>query len=121
MRRKGRNAMTTLHTRLFGIVAAATAATVFQIQHLQAENVYPLRLVVPCAVGTPADLLARHVAKAMLQDWDQSVLVENLPGGIEGVRRGADGRPLADGRTIILNLGNCGDESDGFWPALSRR
>jgi hypothetical protein len=26
----------------------------------------------------------------------------------------ADGGPLADGRTIILNLGNCGDESDGF-------
>jgi tripartite-type tricarboxylate transporter receptor subunit TctC len=113
--------MTMQNTRLFRIAAAATAAMVFQIQHPQAENVYPLRLVVPCAVNTPADLLARHVAKGMLQDWDQSVLVENLPGSLEGVRKGADGRPLADGRTIILNLGNCGDESDGFWPQLSKR
>lgn len=108
-----------LRRHLHGLVGAViTVAGISQIAPAQSENVFPLRLVVPCAIGSPADLLARHVAANMLEEWDQLVQVENIPTGSGRVRNDSTGRWLADGRTIILNLGNCGNEGDGWWPAI---
>jgi tripartite-type tricarboxylate transporter receptor subunit TctC len=114
--------MTSLRRHLFGLAGAAiAAAATSQPTPAHAENIYPLRLIVPCATGTPADLLARHVARTMFDEWGQQVAVENIPTGGGNIGKDSAGEWLADGRTIVLNLGNCGNEDDGWWPSLSKR
>src|SRR5690625_3529395 len=41
----------------------------------------PIEIVVPYAAGGVADNIARHIAKNMTEDLDQSVVVINKPGG----------------------------------------
>ena len=84
------------------LVAAALAAT--PIVGAQAENLYPLRLVVRCSAGSAADLLARDIVRRMNDDWDQPVRVENV-WPARG-RLDTHGKWIADGRTIVLD---CGD------------
>ena len=47
----------------------------------------PVRVIVPSAVGSGPDLQARYIAERLKARWNQSVLVENVPGpsGLAGV------------------------------------
>jgi tripartite-type tricarboxylate transporter receptor subunit TctC len=59
---------------------------------------------VPCTAGSQADLLARRIAKRMSQNWEQDVLVENVP--LADCKYDANSKWIADGRTIVFD---CGD------------
>jgi tripartite-type tricarboxylate transporter receptor subunit TctC len=94
-----------LHRRYRSCLAAAVLATAVAspIAEAQAENLYPLRLVVRCAAGSAADLLARDIARRMNDDWDQQVRVENV--WPSSGKFDAHGNWIADGRTIVLDCG----------------
>jgi hypothetical protein len=102
------------HNHTFQSLVLATAFVgALQAAPAQAENVYPLRLVVPCVAGTPHDSVARHIATRMYNDWGQHVLVENIPAVAAGARRDPYGKWIADGRTIVFSFGDCADDEDG--------
>ncbi|NYT22767.1 tripartite tricarboxylate transporter substrate binding protein [Alcaligenaceae bacterium] len=66
----------------------------------------PLAIVVPAATGGPTDILARLVAEGMSRQLQQTVIVENTPGGggTIALRRVARAEP--DGHTLVLaNVG----------------
>jgi tripartite-type tricarboxylate transporter receptor subunit TctC len=90
---------TQLATAFF--VAAATSATVGFAQTYPAKTV---RLVLPFAAGSAVDVLARHYAQKMSEQWKQQVVVDNRTGanGIIGMEFAA--RAPADGYTI--GMGN---------------
>lgn len=71
--------------------------------HAQAQESYPsqvVRLVVPVAAGSNADILARIVGDKLSQMWPQQVIVENRP-GLAGIASVAKSAP--DGHTLLLN------------------
>ncbi len=74
-----------------------------------AANEYPskpIKLIVPFSAGDPTDVVARHLAKAMEQDLQQTIIVENRPsaGGIVGIENLL--RSPSDGYTIMMhNIG----------------
>jgi tripartite-type tricarboxylate transporter receptor subunit TctC len=91
-------------------LGTAVAIGASSIASVHAGSATALRLIVPCAVGTPADLLARGMASAIVEGRGQQVRVENIPGDAERAAAPAgDGGP-ADGRSVIFSLGSCGDE-----------
>lgn len=83
------------------LVMAATSATTVFAQTYPAKTV---RLVLPFAAGSAVDVLARHYAQKMSEQWKQQVVVDNRTGanGIIGMEFTA--RAPADGYTI--GMGN---------------
>jgi tripartite-type tricarboxylate transporter receptor subunit TctC len=83
------------------LVTAATGATIGYAQTYPAKTV---RLVLPFAAGSAVDVLARHYAQKMSEQWKQQVVVDNRTGanGIIGMEFAA--RAPADGYTI--GMGN---------------
>ena len=67
-----------------------------------------LRLVVPCPVGSPADIVARQIARVLSESSNRPLDVENIPSG-------AEDQSQADDRTLLLRPANpalhsaCGD------------
>jgi tripartite-type tricarboxylate transporter receptor subunit TctC len=93
---------------LFQFVGAALAVGVVSlVASAQADLIQPLRIIVPCAVGSPTDFVARLLAKEMLEKTGQQAFVENFtagsgPIGIETVKK-----MLADDRSMLFKLGDC--------------
>lgn len=114
--------MTFLRRHFFRLLGAAlVTVAVSQIAPVQAEPVQPLRLAVPCAAGTPADLLARIVAKGMSENAGYQVQVENITAGSSPIDMDTADKLLADGQTILFNLANCGDEDKGPQTTISMK
>src|SRR5688500_10497730 len=63
----------------------------------------PVRIVVPCPAGGPADIFGRGLAQGMSSELGQPVIVENVGGvgGVLGVDRVAKSAP--DGYLLALN------------------
>jgi len=63
-----------------GLVASVIAGTIgCSLASAQTANVRPLRFVVPCPEGSPADALARAFAQILSKDLERDVHVDNLP------------------------------------------
>jgi tripartite-type tricarboxylate transporter receptor subunit TctC len=105
--------------RLLGATLITVGAS--QIAPVRAESVQPLRLIVPCAAGTPADLLARIVAKGMSENAGYEVQVENITAGSGPIDLDTIDKLLTDGQTIIFNLANCDDEDKGPQTTISKK
>lgn len=62
----------------------------------------PVTIVVPYVAGAVTDVLARHLANGLQQEWGQPVVVENRPGGgsMVGTSHVAQSKP--DGHTLLL-------------------
>ena len=62
----------------------------------------PVRLLVPFSVGGPTDTAARLVAQPLQQQFNQTVIIENMPGGsgVPGVQSVVDG--ANDGYTLVV-------------------
>jgi tripartite-type tricarboxylate transporter receptor subunit TctC len=104
--------MTTLHHTLCFALTAIVMAADLQIAQAENESLPPLRLVVPCKVGSPNDLMARIVAQSLSERSGRKVIVENLA-------RGADVPP--DEHSAVFNVLDCVDESGPLETAMTER
>ncbi len=89
------------------IVLPVTAIAVALLALTASAQTYPaksVRLILPFAPGSAVDVLARHYAQKMSEQWKQQVVVDNRTGanGIIGMEFAA--RAPADGYTI--GMGN---------------
>lgn len=64
----------------------------------------PVRLIVPYAPGGAFDVLGRHLAEKLSQQWSQPVIVENRPGSATIAAAELVARSPADGHTILLTI-----------------
>lgn len=101
----------TLRSAVFGLVAIAACATA------GAENLRPIRLVVPFGPGGVADLTARIVAQKMTQATGQSIIVDNKPGAGGIVAADTVAKAPADGLTLLL-MSNGNAVSAGLFKTL---
>jgi len=62
----------------------------------------PIEIVVPYAAGGVADNIARHIAKNMTEDLDQSVVVINKPGGNTVIGTDWVLKSKADGHKVLM-------------------
>jgi hypothetical protein len=62
----------------------------------------PIRMVVPFTPGGSTDILARSIGQKLSQSWNQSVIIDNVPGA--GGSIGADkvAKSAPDGYTILM-------------------
>ena len=63
---------------------------------------HPVRVVVPFSAGGAPDVVMRIVAQALSDKWQQSVIVENRPGGNTFMGTTAVTRSPADGYTLLF-------------------
>lgn len=85
--------------KVLTVLTIALASTV----HAQpAFPTKPLSLVNPYAVGGPADLLGRALAKGLAEQLGQSVVVENKAGGGASIGAAFVAKAPADGHTLLL-------------------
>jgi hypothetical protein len=101
----------TRRRHLFPFLGAAIAlAAVSHVASAQTVPAQPVRIIVPCAAGTPGDLVARIIARAMSEIPGQRAYVENLTAGADPLDMDTADKLLADDHSILFNLGDCGDE-----------
>jgi tripartite-type tricarboxylate transporter receptor subunit TctC len=96
--------------RFYLFVAAAGAiVAVSCVASAQTDLTRPLRIIVPCAAGTPTDFVARLLAKEMLERSGQRVVVENFAAGAESIGIDTITKLLADSDSMLFNWGQCND------------
>jgi tripartite-type tricarboxylate transporter receptor subunit TctC len=87
------------------ITLAANAAAWSAIPSIAGTIAYPVRpvrVIVPFAVGGPADALARLVAKRLSTSFGKQFYVENQPGAGGNIGMASGARATPDGYTIIV-------------------
>ena len=62
----------------------------------------PIRLIVPFPAGGPTDLVAREAANILREEFKQTVVVDNKPGGNGTLGHGVLAKSPSDGYTIGL-------------------
>jgi len=68
----------------------------------QAYPSKPIRILVPLSAGSQTDMLARMIAPKMSEQWRQTVVVDNRPGGAGAIAGGMLVKSAADGHTLML-------------------
>ena len=102
--------MTQFRRHYFQLIGAVIAvAAVSHVASAQTAPAQPMRIIVPCATGTPADLVAHIIAKGMSETSGQQAYVENITAGAGPIDIDTAEKLLADGHSILFNLGDCGD------------
>jgi tripartite-type tricarboxylate transporter receptor subunit TctC len=99
--------MSTLRAELRRLAVAVFAAVLAQGATAQQDFPNkPIRMVVPFPPGGATNVVARVIAQKLGDEWGQSVVVDNRPGGntIIGTEAVAKARP--DGYTILMVLNN---------------
>ena len=66
----------------------------------------PVRFMIPLAPGGGADITVRAVAQKLSQNWKQTVVVDNRPGGTGTIALELAARAAPDGYTIIMISGS---------------
>ena len=83
---------------------AAPASALAQAGGTEAYPSRPVRLIVPFAAGGGTDIAARLVAAKLHDAWQQTVIVENRPGGLGTVASEYVARQPADGLTLLIGV-----------------
>jgi tripartite-type tricarboxylate transporter receptor subunit TctC len=87
--------------KLFGALLAAFALACGAANAQTYPNA-PVRLIVPTSPGGVTDTMARIVAQRLTESLNQTVIVENRPGGNSLVGAQAVARAPADGLTLLV-------------------
>ncbi len=84
------------------IVAASTAYLPTAQAQSPAWPSKPIRLLVPLAAGSTADIVSRLLAAELGKALGQSVVVENKPGAGGTIATAETARAVADGYTLAF-------------------
>ena len=84
-----------LVTLLLNLLVAASA-------HAQAYPARPVKIIVPFAVGGPADIYARFLGAKLQEALGQPFVIENRPGGGAVVGTDAVAKSAPDGYTLLM-------------------
>ncbi|WP_299450771.1 tripartite tricarboxylate transporter substrate binding protein [uncultured Pigmentiphaga sp.] len=85
----------------FGLAAAVMASTAHAQDDADSFPTKPVHVIVPYGAGGAADLLARTMALKLSEIWNESVIVENKPGGVGTIGITSVVRSPADGYTLV--------------------
>jgi tripartite-type tricarboxylate transporter receptor subunit TctC len=87
-----------------GLAAAACAAGLLQALPVAAQTwpTRPVRIIVPFAVGGPADVFARFLAQRLPDQLGQTFVVENKPGAGAVIGTDQVAKAPPDGYTLLL-------------------
>jgi tripartite-type tricarboxylate transporter receptor subunit TctC len=88
--------------RLLGFLASLALASTCGLAAAQDFPTRPIRLVIPQAPGSGADVVGRMMADFMSRDLKQSVVVDNKPGANGIIASQLVQREPADGYTVLL-------------------
>ena len=77
----------------------------------------PIKIIVPVPPGGSLDILARTVAKELTARLNQSVIVENMPGGGSNIAFGYVAKAAPDGYTLLLGWDSL-TINPGLYPVL---
>lgn len=91
-----------LRRRLLTLLAAAPLLHALPAVASGNFPVKPITLVAPFAAGGSTDMLARVIAKALAQELNQSVVVENKGGAGGTIGAASVARSAPDGYTLLL-------------------
>lgn len=89
-----------LGTLLIASLFAATTSVA-----AESPSVYPtqaVRIIIPYSPGGVTDIVARGLAESLSKKWNKSVIVENKPGGSEGIAAATVASSKPDGHTLLL-------------------
>jgi tripartite-type tricarboxylate transporter receptor subunit TctC len=100
--------------RISALVLAAAVSLSLLFSPASAEELPPLRVIVPCPPGSPVDAIARHLAKVLQDENKRPVIIENIRAASEQI--GPLSSNLIDGNAILFDLGSCGGEVDAAHP-----
>ena len=90
--------------RLLKFLLSATATSLFPLV-ARASAPWPnkpIRFIVPAAPGGSLDILSRTVAKELTIRLNQTVFVENMPGGGSNIAFGYVAKAAPDGYTLLV-------------------
>jgi tripartite-type tricarboxylate transporter receptor subunit TctC len=88
---------------LVGLLAGAPALA----QGSADAGNYPnrtIRVIVPFPAGGPADTIARFIGQRISEDWKQTVVIENRPGGNTAIAAQQVARAAPDGYTLFIPM-----------------
>jgi len=94
--------MRSTRRRLLGSLASLALASTCGLAAAQDFPTRPIRLVIPQAPGSGADVVGRMMADFMSRDLKQSVVVDNKPGANGIIASQLVQREPADGYTVLL-------------------
>ena len=93
--------------RYIRFLAACILLPVHLIASAPAQTPYPTRaihIIVPFPAGGPSDVLARLIGDKMSVDFQQPVVVENLPGANTVIGAEAAAKASPDGYTLLMAI-----------------
>ena len=91
--------MTRLLAAIFAVTSAALASTAGWAQDYPTR---PVKIIVPFAVGGPADVYARFLGARLQEAMGQPFVIENRPGAGAVVGTDAAAKSAPDGYTLLL-------------------
>jgi len=92
------------HQFVRSLLAAACAASLLQALPAHAQNypTHPVKIIVPFAVGGPADVFARALAQRLPDILGQAFVVDNKPGAGAVIGTDMVAKSPPDGYTLLL-------------------
>ena len=109
------------HSRRTLLKSLLSAAVISMLPCIASANTpwpsRPIKIIVPVPPGGSLDILARTVAKELTARLNQSVIVENMPGGGSNIAFGYVAKAAPDGYTLLLGWDSL-TINPGLYPAL---
>jgi len=95
-----------LVSSIFSVATLAACALTAATASAQPFPNKPVKLVVPYPAGGFPDTVARVMAKALTEKWNQQVIIDNRPGGNGAVAAQTVKAAPADGYTLLVTDGS---------------
>jgi tripartite-type tricarboxylate transporter receptor subunit TctC len=100
--------------RLVFVLAGAAlggAALFSTVTYAETDSNHPIRIIMRCPAGSPADLSVREVAKWWSDKMGRHYYVENVSNVPETVGMSAAARSGTDKYSMLFDLGDCENEA----------